>query len=139
MTDSKIQGTPDERRGETLALSVPTMTDELRELQIQQLELMQGTERLISTCSKHTDIGFPEPKTIADITRLIVISDDLLGVSIKFAIVFLEANEAHPLTPEGISGAPRPDRHGAEVLRARKDGDSRAGAQTVISKPKVNL
>lgn len=69
-------------------------------MQIQQLELMQGTERLISTCSNTKIRDYPDAPMNVDITRLIVISDELLGVSIKFAIVFLDANEAHPLTPE---------------------------------------
>jgi hypothetical protein len=76
------------------------MTDELREMQIQQLTLMQGTEGLISTCSKTKVRDYPDAPMNADGTRLLEINGDLIDVTVKFAIAFLRANEAHPLTPE---------------------------------------
>jgi hypothetical protein len=75
------------------------MTDELRQMQIQQLELMQGTERLISTCSKTKIRDYPDAPMNADGTRLLEINGELIDVSIKFATAFLDANEAHLLTP----------------------------------------
>ena len=63
------------------------MTDDLRELQIQQLTLMQGTERLISTCSKTRIRDYPDPKTIAHGARLREISGELSRVPTRRSLV----------------------------------------------------
>jgi hypothetical protein len=76
------------------------MTDELRQMQIQQLELMQGTERLISTCSKRTDTDFPDAPMNADGTRLFELNWELIDVSIEFGTALFAASEAGLLTPE---------------------------------------
>src|ERR1017187_6350668 len=76
------------------------MTDELRKLQIEQTKLMQRTERLISTCSKQTDIDFPDPKTIADRSRLLELNWELLDASIEFGTVLFAASKADLPTPE---------------------------------------
>ena len=76
------------------------MTDELRQMQIQQLELMLGTERLISACSKTKIRDYPDAPMNADGTRLLELNGELLEISIEFGIAFCDASEADLLTPE---------------------------------------
>jgi hypothetical protein len=76
------------------------MTDELRQIQIEQLKLIQAAEALISTCSKRKIRDYPGAPINRNGFRLMKVGGELVDVSIKFTIAFLDANEAHLLTPE---------------------------------------
>ena len=76
------------------------MTNELRQMQIQQLKLMQGTERLISACSNKKIRDYPDAPMNADGTRLLELNWELLGASIEFGTALFAASEADLLTPE---------------------------------------